>query len=96
VQTAHVDRRKTKLAVRPSLDLSLEEQASSPLLKATGALGEDGFQAGPAAQQLGEALCRPLQEDTVVSVRASLRLPATGGTDTLADLLSEVGEACSF
>lgn len=61
-------------------------------MSATGSQSGPDFSPAQAAQQLGDALCNPLQESIVASVRETLGLPVAGGTDLLVALTDEAGE----
>jgi hypothetical protein len=92
LQASQADKKRCRIAGRQLPHLSLEEQVSCMLLKATGATGQQGLQPAQVAIQLGEALCLPMQDQTVANVRETLGLTVAGEADKLAALISEAGD----
>jgi hypothetical protein len=90
------EKRKSYGASKGPGELSLDDQATKLLLKATRASSEVDCSAVSAAKLLGDVLAQPLQHNTVMNVRSTLGLPELDASDNLGALICEVGMVTMF
>ncbi|CAN6246949.1 unnamed protein product [Urochloa humidicola] len=85
-------RRHNKNVHKSVLGISLDEQATTMLVRTVGVLREGDKLTEEAIQQFGEQLAAPLHADVVGDMRAKIGLPEVSGRDALSGLLGEAGD----
>ncbi|CAL5060194.1 unnamed protein product [Urochloa decumbens] len=89
--TAEPGKRTTKgSGINPSV--TIDDQATEFLLKATGNIIQDNESTDQKQQRLGEQFVSTIQENTVEDMRTAFGLPAIGGVDVLSPLFLEVAD----
>ncbi|CAL4919180.1 unnamed protein product [Urochloa decumbens] len=71
--------------------LSIDEQATTLLMRASGVIGESDLPTEAAHQQFNEQFVDPLLQEPVCDIRIALGLPGNGHADVLGVLVSEAG-----
>ena len=79
----HSKRKSTRLASRPKSNLTMEQQATTLLMKKCGIFEGQNSNEAPSVQKLSEQFAGTLREDTFTEYREMFGLPAEDDTDYL-------------
>ncbi|CAN6273964.1 unnamed protein product [Urochloa humidicola] len=86
-----VEKKKSSKSVARNSNMSIDEQATVILMKATGVIDETAKLTEEAQQKFGEQFVDPLQDEPVCDIRIALGIPGKGHADVLGVLVREAG-----